>query len=192
MNLIESYKELYTVCETLNHLRKEGDKIEKSFANIEIFLRHNQSDIKKYGLISDISTMFRNNEFSVTQIEKLIRRKREEEINRENQRKELEEAERRKRENEERRRREQEERERQRRIEEERRRREQEAKNRKRKIVSAKWGAIILLVIIITPLAWWLILPLAGVSGYFLFQNSSLRKKVANYIANDWKIIIGR
>ena len=79
MNLTESYFELYTICESYNDLVVEEKEVEKKFNELDFFLRRHQSVIEKYGLIPEINRMFRNNEFSILKIERLIQQKREEE-----------------------------------------------------------------------------------------------------------------
>ena len=79
MNLAESYLELYSTCGSFNDLVAEEKEVEKKFNELDSFLRLHQSDIEKYGLISEVNRLFRNNEFSISVIERLIQQKREEE-----------------------------------------------------------------------------------------------------------------
>lgn len=169
MNLTESYNELYTVCKTYNELVAEKGRIEKRFSNLESFLKRNQSEIEKYGLIPDIKKMFGNKEFSVSQIENLIKRKREEEKELERKRQE-DERERKRREEEARRLRE----------EQERQRREAEEERRKKII---KWALIVvavfivafILVVYVIPFIianiWWILLVIA-VIGFIIYKIS--------------------
>ena len=169
MNLTESYNELYIVCKTYNELVAEKGRIEKRFSNLESFLKRNQSEIEKYGLIPDIKKMFGNKEFSVSQIENLIKRKREEEKELERKRQE-DERERKRREEEARRLRE----------EQERQRREAEEERRKKII---KWALIVvavfivafILVVYVIPFIianiWWILLVIA-VIGFIIYKIS--------------------
>lgn len=79
MNLTESYLELYTICGSFNDLVAREREVEKKFTELDTFLRYHQSDLEKYGLIPDINRMFRNNDFSLSEIERLIQHKLEEE-----------------------------------------------------------------------------------------------------------------
>ena len=79
MNLAETYLELYNTCESFNDLVVEENEEEKKFDELDFFLRDHQKVIEKYGLIPEINRMFRNNEFCISEIERLIQQKREEE-----------------------------------------------------------------------------------------------------------------
>ena len=187
MNLTESYNELYTVCKAYNELVAEKGRIEKRFSNLESFLKRNQSEIEKYGLIPDIKKMFGNKELSVSQIENLIKRKREEEKELERKRQE-DERERKRREEEARRLREEQERQRlkqeeeARRLREEQERQRREAEEERRKKI-IKWALIVvavfivafILVVYVIPFIianiWWILLVIA-VIGFIIYKIS--------------------
>lgn len=79
MNLAETYLELYTICGSFNDLVAREREVEKKFSDLDAYLRHHQSVIEKFKLIPDINRMFQNNEFSISEIERLIQQKLEEE-----------------------------------------------------------------------------------------------------------------
>ena len=79
MNLTESYLELYAICDTYNGLIGEEKEVDRMFTDLDSYLRHNQSEIEKYGLIPEINRLFSNNEYSISKIEHLLQQKRIEE-----------------------------------------------------------------------------------------------------------------
>ena len=74
--LTEIYLELYTGSSTYNELLLEEKMTEKTFSQLESFLRNNQDEIEKLKLVLDIGEMFSNEEFSISKIEELMAKKR--------------------------------------------------------------------------------------------------------------------
>ncbi len=74
--LTEIYLELYAGSSTYNELLLEEKMTEKTFSELESFLRNNQDEIEKLKLLSDIGEMFSNEVFSISKIEELMAKKR--------------------------------------------------------------------------------------------------------------------
>ena len=74
--LTEIYLELYAGSINYNELLLEEKMTEKTFSELESFLRNNQDEIEKLKLLSDIGEMFSNEVFSISKIEELMAKKR--------------------------------------------------------------------------------------------------------------------